>query len=184
MASNTKPITQADFAREMGVSRKTITQWKSDGRIVMIGNLVDAAASRALVDETTGSLSKKRRGVRAKVTEPARVTGKVTTYDPDLVPKSVSDIAWAIDSGAFDLAALLLPATPIDRVKAIVAEWVAAQRRAWVGGKGLPASEADCGWPSPPPGFTRWSDHPLFTEGSVSDADWIEIEAEAGRPAA
>ncbi|HQT86361.1 MULTISPECIES: hypothetical protein [Acidiphilium] len=166
------------------MSRKTITQWKSDGRIVMIGNLVDAAASRALVDETTGSLSKKRRGVRAKVTEPARVTGKVTTYDPDLVPKSVSDIAWAIDSGAFDLAALLLPATPIDRVKAIVAEWVAAQRRAWVGGKGLPASEADCGWPSPPPGFTRWSDHPLFTEGSVSDADWIEIEAEAGRPAA
>ena len=38
-------ISQAEFGRLMGVSRKTITDWKSKGRIVMLGDLVDREAS-------------------------------------------------------------------------------------------------------------------------------------------
>lgn len=38
-------VSQAEFGRLMGVSRKTITEWKSKGRIVMIGDHVDREAS-------------------------------------------------------------------------------------------------------------------------------------------
>ena len=39
--------TQAAFARRHGVSRKTVTVWKQQGRLVLVGSLVDVAASDA-----------------------------------------------------------------------------------------------------------------------------------------
>ncbi|HTI01485.1 MAG TPA: hypothetical protein VL752_11115 [Acidisoma sp.] len=44
-------LSQAEFARLMGVSRKSVTDWKRKGLIVMLGDLVDREASlRRLVD--------------------------------------------------------------------------------------------------------------------------------------
>ena len=40
-------MNQADFARLHGVSRKTVTAWKHQGRIVMRGANVDVQASEA-----------------------------------------------------------------------------------------------------------------------------------------
>ena len=41
------PTTQAAFARRHGVSKKTVTVWKQQGRLVLVGSLVDVAASDA-----------------------------------------------------------------------------------------------------------------------------------------
>lgn len=46
---------QAEFAKLMGVSRKTVTIWKQDGRLVMTGNKVDVEASKRLIEETGGT---------------------------------------------------------------------------------------------------------------------------------
>ena len=43
--------TQSDFARDHGVSRKTVTIWKSDGRLVMVGANVDVAASNLILQQ-------------------------------------------------------------------------------------------------------------------------------------
>ena len=43
------PTTQAAFARRHGVSKKTVTIWKRQGRVVMVGSLVDVAATDALL---------------------------------------------------------------------------------------------------------------------------------------
>jgi hypothetical protein len=45
MSIEPERVTQADFARRCGVSRKSVTKWKTEGRIVMAGDLVDVAAS-------------------------------------------------------------------------------------------------------------------------------------------
>jgi hypothetical protein len=42
-------VTQAEFARLCSVSRKTVTKWKQRDLLVMAGELVDVAASRALL---------------------------------------------------------------------------------------------------------------------------------------
>lgn len=46
-------LTQADFARLMGVNRSTVTRtWKQAGRLVMVGDLVDVEASQARIVAT------------------------------------------------------------------------------------------------------------------------------------
>lgn len=48
-------VTQAEFARIMKVSRSTVTRtWKQAGRLVMVGDLVDVAASRERIAQTNG----------------------------------------------------------------------------------------------------------------------------------
>lgn len=54
-------IRQAEFAKLMGWNRSTVTRLKQAGRLVMVGNRVDAEASRARIEETGG--------MRADVTE-------------------------------------------------------------------------------------------------------------------
>jgi hypothetical protein len=45
-------VTQAEFARRRGVSRKTVTKWKQAGKLVMQGELVDVEASEARLAHT------------------------------------------------------------------------------------------------------------------------------------
>lgn len=45
-------LKQIDFAALLGVARSYITKLKADGRLVMIGNLVDVDASRLRIAET------------------------------------------------------------------------------------------------------------------------------------
>jgi len=48
-------VTQAEFARIMGVARSTVSRtWKKAGRLVMAGDLVDVDASRQRLRETSG----------------------------------------------------------------------------------------------------------------------------------
>lgn len=64
-------VTQAEFARSHGVSRKTATKWKEAGRLVFVGEKVDSEASDALLrDARLGRF---------------KDNGKVT---PDTVPRA------------------------------------------------------------------------------------------------
>ena len=48
-------VSQAEFARSLGVDRAYVTQLKQAGRLVMRGTKVDAEASVALIERTSGS---------------------------------------------------------------------------------------------------------------------------------
>lgn len=54
---------QADFARLHGVSRKTVTQWKARGWLVMDGDEIDVEASNANIEQyrKTVTRSEKKR---------------------------------------------------------------------------------------------------------------------------
>lgn len=48
-------VTRAEFARQMGVNRSTVTRWAEQGRLVLLTDgSVDAAASRLRIDQTSG----------------------------------------------------------------------------------------------------------------------------------
>ena len=49
-------MTQADFAREIGVGRSRVHALKEAGRLVMVGDLVDVEASKARIAETRNSV--------------------------------------------------------------------------------------------------------------------------------
>lgn len=51
----TNAVTQAEFAALMNVSKKTVTVWKQDGRLVMSGSKVDVEASRRRIEQTGGT---------------------------------------------------------------------------------------------------------------------------------
>lgn len=53
--SEQNAVTQAEFAKLMNVSRKTVTVWKQDGRLVMTENKVDVEASKRLIEQTGGT---------------------------------------------------------------------------------------------------------------------------------
>lgn len=47
-------ISQAEFARTMGVNRSTVSRWREAGRLVMIGDQVDLEASRNMLARSSG----------------------------------------------------------------------------------------------------------------------------------
>ncbi|WP_298284839.1 hypothetical protein [Acidocella sp.] len=73
-------VSQAQFAREMGVSRKTVTIWKSEGKIVMDGDLVDLAASRLELEKFSSPRAEARRGGKTGNTQ-----GNAGAQDPALM---------------------------------------------------------------------------------------------------
>jgi hypothetical protein len=188
-------ITQAEFSRRMNVSRKTVSIWKSEERIVMVGDQVDEDASRLLLTQSSKKTRRRYLESRAKVTE--QVTGnsaesKVTVtpavYEPPAsygnpgnLPDKIVDVAMQIDGGAADMAWLLVPHLPISKTRQIVDAWTKKQRGSWAGGFGLPTSlgEED-DWPPAPIGCAGWFAHPLFTNPPVTEAEWREIEAGGG----
>ena len=40
-------VSQAEYARLRGVSKKTVTKWKQEGKLVLAGDGIDVAASDA-----------------------------------------------------------------------------------------------------------------------------------------
>ena len=183
-------VSQAEFARMKGVSRKTVTQWKSEKRLVFAGKLIDVAASQA---ELLQQASHASAGKRAPVTQAAeKVTGNsasaetgnaaryangATYGNPANLPDEVVAMSSAIGSGALDMARLLRPHLSLPLVKALVTEWARAMRNGYVGGPGIDLETvADTEWPEPPIGSTRWSDHPLFQGDALGSADWNELE--------
>ena len=189
-------VSQAEFARMKRVSRKTVTEWKNENRLVFDGKLVDVAASQAALLRNSSGRSA---GKRAPVTQAAGraagntsdgVTGNTARYtdgadygNPANLPDPVLDVSLAISSGAYDFARLLRPHMPMPMVKALVAAWVEAQRNGYVGGPGKPETIADVDWPAPPIGFSHWCHHPYFTDDPLPPAEWEDLEGEyaAGR---
>jgi hypothetical protein len=191
-------VSQAEFARLKKVSRKTVSEWKSEGRIVITGGKVDVEASQKKLLHNSGHRAK---GRRAPVTSTAARSAKVTpglhtraeevttvaavyadgaVYpNPANLPPAVVDMSTAISGGASDLAFILVQHLGVDQARPMVGQWVQKQRAGWVGGEGLPDAIADDEWPAPPIGYARWSDHPLFTGPAVTDAEWAEAMAEA-----
>ena len=59
-------LTQAEYSRDRGVSRQTVTQWKREGILVMNGSLVDKIASdRSLEKNGRGGVTKKPKSNKA-----------------------------------------------------------------------------------------------------------------------
>ncbi len=182
-------VSQAEFARMKGVSRKTATQWKSEKRLVFAGKLIDVAASQA---ELLRQASHASAGKRAPVTQAAeKVTGYsvsagmgnaaryangVTYGNPANLPDEVTDTSAHIASGAIDMARLLRPHMPMPLVKALVTAWVRAMRAGYVGGPGMLAAVADEEWPPPPIGLSHWCEHPYFVGDPLHPSELDEIE--------
>jgi hypothetical protein len=58
-----KLLSQADYARYHGVSRKTVTQWKHEGILVMVGKKVDRdATDQALAEVGRQAVTMKTKG--------------------------------------------------------------------------------------------------------------------------
>lgn len=161
---------QADFARLMNVSRKTVTIWKKRGYIEVSDGLVDVAASLAKLDGVGKGL-------------PAAVTRAATSAAGNIFQASTAllwdtagpDRQWAIDVSTmidpWQLADLMLRYLPQAVVRSLIAEYTAAARRR--------ADEilTEHGIEAPPP-FTSWAAHPWFNPVLTED-DWIEYEAAA-----
>ncbi|MCX4195114.1 hypothetical protein OMR07_05625 [Methylobacterium organophilum] len=84
-------VTQAEFARHRGVSRKTVTKWKADGLLSMTPDgLVKVEESEWLLADRPGSY---RGGTTksAKSEAPARIATPAPAPQPDETPEETAD---------------------------------------------------------------------------------------------
>jgi hypothetical protein len=158
-------VTQAQFAAMKSVSRAAVSQWKREGRIVIVGKLIDVAATeRRLTTESSH---------RSKRVRPAAVLNLIVPVREPL-GDSPASVAALVTGGAADLAVILLrQGMPRDRAEAIVEEWLT---RARVSATALLEDDLD-----PPAPFERWADHPAFTADWLEGTTWAELEAEAAQ---
>jgi hypothetical protein len=183
-------VSQAKYARLKSVTDAAVSQWKREGRLVMIGKKVDLEATEAKLRKYSSHRSKRlipaadetvklADQLKVNVKHPAQYADGATYGNPANLPQSVVDIATAIADGAVGMAELLLSHLPLDQVRTLVEAWVAGERRGWVSGPGAPFCVADDeNWPEPPIGFEQWCDHPLFTEQAPTEMEWEELQAE------
>lgn len=168
----------------MEVSRKTVTIWKMEGRIVMVGDRVDADASRERLSRTIRNVThrvaaahkKDRRGAsRPLVTSASSADAALAP-----LPATALTASAAIEVGACDLARILIArGMGTDEVYAVAEEWTRRQREGWVGAPSGPVSVAEEErWPLPP-GCSHWYEHSLFTGPAIEPFDWEEIAQEA-----
>jgi hypothetical protein len=174
-------ITQSEFAKRKNVTRAAVTQWKNEGRIKMVGRLIDLEATEASM--VPGSSHRSKRHVPARQgavkprdeivkPKPPLNTAEVTHAPLEEYPASMSAM---VTGGASDLAVILLRSgMPRDRVATAVEEWLIVARHS---ATELLEDDID-----PPPGFDRWADHPAFQEPWLTSTSWAELEAEAARP--
>jgi transcriptional regulator with XRE-family HTH domain len=154
-------LSQADFARVMGVDRSQVTRWAASGLPMLAENTVDAAAGaewvRANVSnhKVRGSIGARQleRGERARLGRDVRIAYTV-----------------ADETNAYAAAELLLPHLPEPVVRAIVAELLKRSR----------AGSAECLDEDfvPPGGFASWLDTPEFQKQVPTDGDWTVLLTE------
>lgn len=66
-------LSQSAFATHKNVNRSTVTRWKDDGRLVMVGNKVDVEASEQRLKETAGGrddVAARHAAAKGQVTAP------------------------------------------------------------------------------------------------------------------
>ena len=166
-------VSQAEFARQKKVSRKSVTRWKNEGRIIIVDDRVDVEATQAKLLRDS---SHRAKGRRSAVTSAPITTAQVTeaVREPlDDYPASMSAMVYG---GASDLAVILLRSgMPQAHVAALVDEWLTEARRG-----ATELLEDDL---APPAGFASWVDHPAFQENWPNGTDWEGLTREAATPA-
>jgi phage terminase Nu1 subunit (DNA packaging protein) len=65
-------VSQADFARLHGVSRKTVTQWKAEGRLAIVAGEVDVEATDARLSDAGLGKFREKYDVESPMTEARR----------------------------------------------------------------------------------------------------------------
>lgn len=164
-------MTQAEFAREKGVSRKTVTQWKRGGYLVMSGNMVDVRRSHEKLLRA-GRL-KPRPG--ATQGQPQRSTGGAVD-DPKDIPEIAFALANATGCTVIKTAEILLRHFEPESVRPILTELWDHLRRG-----DLAVMEED-GPPAPPP-LRSWAEWDGFALDPVEIWEWEELVAEAAKTA-
>lgn len=154
--------TQADFARLKSVSRATVTNWKRQGRIVMIGDLVDVEASQ---NRLLRNSSHRAKGGLAPLSAQIPVNP---------IPHAVTMLAvTGLDAG-MDAAEAVLRMVPDETMARAVADTVTdmAMRSA------IEFADEDY---EPPPGCQSWADTALFRGQPTHDVrhEWAEMTADA-----
>ena len=148
---------------------------------MIVGDQVDVEATELQMKKYYSPRSNRRSQVanlgadNAELSEsaPNKMSAPSTAKDrPDA--GRAADVSLTIDSGACDLAAILLRHLPLTPVRAIVSEWVQAQRLAWTGRPIGPPGLAAGRWPKPPAKCAGWWSHPAFKSHALSDLSWAE----------
>ncbi len=170
--ANSTLMTQAEFAREKGVSRKTVTQWKQDGYLVMSGKMVDVRRSHEKL------LRAGRLQPRPVVTRAQKQRSVGKAVDPKDLPEIavlLSTIAWG---AVLDVGELLLHHFEPEVVRPVLIEMSDRLRRFE-----LEVMEDD--GPPPPAPLRSWAEWECFAQDPLADPSWQEIiqeAAAAGRP--
>ena len=129
--SEQNAVTQAEFSKLMNVSRKTVTVWKQDGRLVMDGNKVNVEASKRLIEQTGGTrpdVAERHAAARSQVESAEKIGNSLQaaravkekysalkakaeyeTLIGDLVPREDVDAAMRFIGGAVRAALDVLP---------------------------------------------------------------------------
>ena len=141
-------VSQADFARLMKVTPKTVSVWKSRGRIVVVDDLVDVETSRRRILQFARSRSKALAGAKrlgnmnaellpnafpisdeGNALQPTRYADGAVYDNPANLPEAPVSASSAIAEGAYDLVAVLLGRLPMAEICEVVRRWTQALDR-------------------------------------------------------
>ena len=88
-------VSQAEFSRRRGVSRKSVTVWRRHGLVVMRGELVDVDASEARLAERPDIIKdgKTNRGPVTPGNDPEKISATPSKNKPDGPPVAAPVIA-------------------------------------------------------------------------------------------
>lgn len=165
-------VTQAEFSRMKGVSRKTVSEWKREGRIVIVDGMVDVERSQK---KLLAASRHRATGRRAAVTLPPADGAKVTPALWNLSPPACGEHLSGEDYGALMAAQRLAEAAPA--VLAVVADAIgltasqAARLRPQVRVSMMETASLllDAMAVPPPAGIRSWCDAPMWAGGGSRD---------------
>lgn len=163
-------VSQAAFAKLKGVSRAAVSQWKTQGRLVFSGKLIDVEATQASL---LNGASFKSTGQSAALNMVTSLTAPAHSAFEGVAGQDAA-IAYktSIASAALITAELLVPHLPESAVRQIIGE-LHTQMNAGL----VEVMDHEF---EPPDGLASWHDHPSFHELPMSEADWIDVLRECG----
>lgn len=162
-------VSQAAFAKLKSVSRAAVSQWKTQGRLVFSGKLIDVEATQA---KLLHGASFKSTGQSAALNMVANLTTSRHPLFDGAVGQDIAIAHHTSDASAALIAAELLVAhLPEPTVRQIVGEM---HQQLSKGTVEILDHEFE-----PPDGLESWGDHPSFHELPISEHDWADILRES-----
>lgn len=172
-------VSQAEFSRLKKVSRKSVTDWKFAGRLVMVGDLVDVERTQEKLLRSSGHRAKGRLTLLPEAADIADTILIVT--EPEARPGGHPDAPCAVilasvmaTSAGIDAAEAVLRHISDERIARDVADWVTEKAIAGA----VEMVEDDYARPA---GYSTWRDHPLFADPAAHQQphEWGEMVADA-----